>query len=198
MPKVLFATRNPWKGAQFRPAFNARGFEMLTLQDVPFNIQPLEETGQNPLENARLKARQVHSSEYPWAFGDDAGLEIDALHGEPGLQARRWGGVFKDNVDDQTWLDYLLERMKGVPVGQQTARFISAWVLIDPGGNEHPHTMYWPFEIADRPIRAMQPGSPISAVRIGPEDDLKRRQIEICQEWQRWGILEELLTRYGG
>jgi len=198
MPKILFATHNPWKGAQFRPTFSAHGFEMLTLEDVSLEIQPLEEIGQTPLENARLKARQVHSLEYPWTFGDDAGLEIDALHGEPGLQTRRWGGVFKDDVDDQTWLAYLLDRMKDVPPGQRTARFLSAWALIDPDGNEHVHTMYWPFEIANHPIRPIRPGSPISAVRIGPEDDLRRRQIEIGQEWQRWDILGELLTKYGG
>ena len=63
-------------------------------------------------------------------------------------------------------------------------------------GSEFTHSMYWPFEIATAPLRPMHPGSPISAVRIGPDDDLARRQLEIAAEWQRWGVFE-LLQRPG-
>lgn len=145
-----------------------------------------------PLLNALQKARRYHTPAFPWVFADDAGLEIDALNGEPGLQARRWGGIFPDNVDDQTWLDYLLERMGHVPSGQRHARFISGWALITPTGQEFTHSTEWPFEIALEPVRPLYPGSPISAVRIGPEDDLARRQVEISTEFRRWGILERL------
>ena len=155
------------------------------------------ENGSSPLNNALAKARQMHSPTYPWVFADDAGLEIDALNGEPGLQTRRWGGLFPDQVDDQTWLDYLLERLKDVPEGKRTARFSSGWALIAPDGSEHTHTMVWPFEIALQPIRAMKFGSPISAVRVGPPNDLARRQVEIRQEWERWGILGELRRKFG-
>ena len=194
---LLFATRNPWKGAQFHPTFVAYGFTMLTLNDCPASRFLQAELGATPSENALAKARQFHSSNYPWVFADDAGLEIDALNGEPGLQARRWGGIFPDDVDDQTWLDYLLYRMEGIPPGQRTARFTSGWALIAPDNSEYLHTMEWPFEIALHPVRAIHPGSPISAVRIGPPDDLHRRQVEIRQEWEKWGILSELVTRSG-
>jgi non-canonical purine NTP pyrophosphatase (RdgB/HAM1 family) len=189
MPDILFATHNPWKGEQFRPTFEAYGFSMRTLKEHPAQPEPQAETGASPVENALAKARSFHSPEYPWVFADDAGLEIDALNGEPGLQARRWGGVFTDAVDDQTWLDHLLARMQAVPPDQRTARFISGWALITPDGAEYVHAMNWPFKIATQPLRPMHPGSPISAVRVGPPDDLSRRQAEIRQEWERWGIL---------
>ncbi len=197
MPDILFATRNPWKGQLFQPIFEASGFHMITLPDRPEISEPPEENGVTPLENALAKARLVHSAQHPWVFAIDSGLEIDALHGEPGVQARRWGGFFPDSVDDQTWLDYLLERMKDVPAGQRTARFFSAWVLIAPDGSEHTHIMYSPFEIAQQPIRPARPGSPISAVRIGPPDDLARRQHDIRLEWERWGALDELRVKFG-
>lgn len=191
MPVILFATHNPWKGQQFQPVFTAHGFEMLTLQDVQPPFLAAGEAELTPLANALEKARSYHSPAFPWVFADDAGLEIDALHGEPGLQARRWGGIFPDTVDDQTWLNYLLQRMAHVPAGQRRARFVSGWALITPAGREYTHTMEWPFEIATQPIRSMHPGSPISAVRIGPEDDLARRQVEISLEFRRWGVLEQ-------
>lgn len=192
MPDILLATHNPWKGEQFRPTFEAYGFSMRTLHENTLHAPLPVENGTTPVENALAKARCYHSPETPWVFADDAGLEIDALNGEPGLQARRWGGKFADDVDDQTWLDYLLERMRGVPPGQRTARFISGWALITPNHVEHLHTAEWPFEIALQPVRSMHPGSPISAVWIGPPDDLSRRREDIRQECERWGIFKLL------
>jgi XTP/dITP diphosphohydrolase len=194
MPVVLFATRNQWKARLFKPAFQAYGFEMERLQDLSVADELLEETGTTAVENALAKARYYHSPAHPWVFGDDAGLEIDGLNGEPGLQARRWNGIFPDDVNDQTWLDYLLHRMKAIPPEKRTACFVSGWALITPDGKEYVHEVRSPFQIASKPIRSISIGSPISAVRIGPEDDLKHRQDQILQEWKRWGILETLCT----
>ena len=194
MSCLLFATHNQWKTQLFRPVFERYGFEVLTLGDVSINDKPPDELAATAVDNALAKARYYHSDKYPWVFGDDAGLEIEALNGEPGLQARRWGGIFPDDVDDQTWLDYLLERMKDVPVGRRTARFVAGWALITPDGSEFTREVNAPFEIAAQPMRDISPGSPITAIRIGPEDDLERRRNEIWAEWQRWGVLDRLLV----
>ena len=194
MPVILFATRNPWKARLFKPAFQAYGFEMKTLQELSTAVELLEETATTAVENALAKARYYHSPAHPWVFGDDAGLEIDGLNGEPGLQARRWNGIFPDDIDDQTWLDYLLLRMKDIPPEKRTACFVSGWALITPDGKEYVHEVRSSFKIATEPIRTISSGSPISAVRISPEDDLKHRQEQIQQEWKRWGILEKLCS----
>ncbi len=194
MPAVLFATQNQWKARLFKPAFEYYGFEMITLEDLSIPNDPPAETGHTAIENALSKARYYHSPVHPWVFSDDAGLEIDGLNGEPGLQARRWNGVFPDDIDDQTWLDYLLHRMKDIPPEKRTACFVSGWALITPDGKEYVHEVRSPFKIAPSPIRPISSGSPISAVRISPEDDLKHRQDQIQQEWKRWGILESLCT----
>jgi len=197
MPTLLFATHNPWKCDQFQPVFKAYGFRLLNLRDCEDSLPAVEETGASPLENALLKARQYHSKKFPWVFADDAGLEIEALGGEPGLQTRRWGGRFSDDITDQEWLDYLLERLQGVPEERRNARFNSGWVLIAPDGSVHMNAMNWPFMIASDPLRPIRPGSPITAVRVGPEDDLGRRRKEIRQAWERWGILKILVKKFG-
>lgn len=186
---ILLATRNRWKIQLFTPVFQSHGFDVLTLHDLAANTTSPPENGATAIENALAKASHYHSPEYPWVFGDDAGLDIDALGGEPGVQARRWGGYFSDDVDDQTWLDHLLMRMRDVPLGERTAAFVAGWVLIDPAGEAYTRQVVAPFEIAAHPIRPIAPGSPITAVRIGLPNDLSRRQAEIRAEWERWGIL---------
>ena len=191
--QIFLATHNAWKIQLFTPIFRDYNFDVLTLVDLPGMVPPPPENGTTALENALVKARYYHSDAFPWVFGDDAGLAVDALGGEPGVQARRWNGKFPEDVDDQTWLDYLLERMQAVPEGQRSAAFVAGWALIDPSGQAHTRQVRAPFEIATHPIRPISPGSPITAVRIGPSNDLTRRQVEIRAEWERWGILEHLL-----
>jgi len=191
MPDLLFATRNSWKVQLFMPAFIRYGFNVLTLNDVSDDGDSPAESGLTAVENALIKARYYHSAVRAWVFGDDAGLEIDALGGEPGLQARRWNGHFRDDVDDRTWLDYLLFRMRDVPLEKRTACFASGWALVAPDGAAYTHETRWPFRIALEPIRPISPGSPVSAVRMGPPDDLAHRQVEILKEWERWGIFAE-------
>jgi len=190
------ATHNPWKARLFAPIFHDYGFALRTLIDAPQPRTAIAEDGSTPLENALIKARAYHSLDNPWTFGDDAGLEIEALNGEPGLQARRWGGRFPEDVDDQTWLDYLLERMRDVPAEKRMASFVSGWALIAPDGSEYIRQIRWPFYIANQAVRPIAPGSPITAVRLGPPDDLAHRQAAIRAELHTWSILEQLAGRF--
>ena len=189
---ILFATHNPWKIKLFEPVFRAYGFQIFTLLYIPDISPSPPENKATTIENTLVKARHYHSARYPWVFGDDARLEIDALDGEPGVQARRWNGVFPDDVDDQTWLDYLLDRMKNVSPGERTAAFVAGWALLTPSGEAHTRSVRVPFEIAAHPIRPISPGSPITAVRIGVSDDLSRRRAEIRAEWEAWGVFEQM------
>lgn len=191
--RLLFATRNHWKEQLFAPVFQSYGFNMVTLNMLTSLPTAPPENRPTAIGNALAKAQHYHSETFPWVFGDDAGLEIDALGGEPGVQARRWNGVFEEDVDDQTWLDYLLERMVSVPPGARTAAFVAGWVLVDPDGNPYCREIRAPFEISAQPIRPISPGSPITAVRLGPPDDLTRRQAEVQAAWKKWGILDRLL-----
>lgn len=195
--EILFATTNPGKKQLFAPIFDRYGLHCTTLIKAGLEEQQPIETGRTPEENALLKARTFHSARWPLVFSDDAGLEIDALNGEPGLQTRRWGGRFPHDVADETWLNYLLSRLDGVPPARRTARFLTGWALITPSGKEYVHRIVTEFRIADRPLRAITPGFPLSAVRIGLDEKMQERSQQLAREWEKWGVLNRQIFSLG-
>jgi inosine/xanthosine triphosphate pyrophosphatase family protein len=194
MRRILMATRNRTKYDLIAPTLQRYGFEVITLEGLP--VAEVPETGATPLENALAKARRYHGEAYPWVFGQDAGLEIDALNGEPGTQVRRWGGRLPQDIDDESWLNYLLDQMRDVPPEQRTAAFIIARVIIAPDGSEHTNVLRYPFRIATRQLRPIPPGAPLSSVMVGPEDIIAFRADEVYEQFLEWGILEKLLDQF--
>ena len=64
-------------------------------------------------------------------MADDSGLEIDYLNKEPGVYSARYMGEDTSyEIKNQT----LLNRLKGVPKEQRTARFVCAVAAVFPDG----------------------------------------------------------------
>jgi XTP/dITP diphosphohydrolase len=140
MTIILAATTNPGKLGEYRHLFaNVPDVQVVAPGDVEIWIE-VAETGDTLLDNALLKARALREA-LPldakaqwWVLGDDSGLEVDALGGDPGVRSNRWAGP-NTTADDRNRL--LLERLKGVPDAARTARFRCVIALIDPQGTEH-------------------------------------------------------------
>jgi len=45
-------------------------------------------------------------------LADDSGIEVDALHGEPGVMSARYAG---ENASDAERVNFLLSKLKDVP-----------------------------------------------------------------------------------
>ena len=61
MTKVLFATTNPAKVKRYKEKLAKKGIELITLNDIDVKLD-VEETGENAVENARLKARAYYEA----------------------------------------------------------------------------------------------------------------------------------------
>lgn len=192
MKTLLIATTNRWKAQLFAPIIQQYGFKVITLKDIDLPKESPIEDGETVVENALIKARHFHSSEFPWVFGDDTGLEIKALNGEPGVKSRRWGGKFPDDIDEKIWLDYLLDRMQDVPPGERLAEFVDGWALIDPSGNAHTRELRATFQLATKPLRPLIPGSPVMSIAIGLPQEPSEVFSLAKTHWDEWGILEKL------
>ncbi len=193
MNRILIATNNNYKREQFKYLFEELNLKVETLKDYPYEGNPVENK-ETPEGNAELKvdfwAKKIEDVPI---LGDDSGLKIDALGGEPGIKARRWGGRFNDDVSDEKWLNYLMERMEGVPKEERTARFKAAWVVLFPDGEKLAHAFDIPFIITKEARNDYPEGSPISAVRYNPEhgkmemDLTKKKQwLKLKKELESW------------
>lgn len=66
-------------------------------------------------------------------IADDSGLEVDALHGRPGVYSARYAG---EGRDDQANIKKVLSELEGIPTEQRGARFVCALALVTPEGEE--------------------------------------------------------------
>ena len=124
---LVLATHNPDKQTEMNAVLSDLGLDVIGLDQYP-EIDDIPENGTTLIENALIKARAVHLKTGFPALADDTGLEVDALHGAPGVYSARFAGedaTYQDNVKK------LLSVMAGVSKQNRTARFRTVVALID-------------------------------------------------------------------
>ena len=119
MPKLLIATNNQGKVAEFRYLLDGCGWQLVTPRDVGVQLD-VKETGQTYLENATIKALAFARTSGLTSLADDSGLEVDALDGRPGILSARYAGA---DLTDGERVAALLEELAGVSEEGRTARF---------------------------------------------------------------------------
>jgi XTP/dITP diphosphohydrolase len=128
MRRILIATSNAGKLRDFAGAALPHGVE---IADIPgFSSLPtVVEDGLTFEANARKKAEE-YSRYAPGevVVADDSGLEIDALHGAPGVHSARYAadkpGEVDANTDDGANNARVLRELRGIPPEQRTGRFV--------------------------------------------------------------------------
>lgn len=79
--------------------------------------------------NALSKARQAAAASGLPALADDSGIEVDALHGDPGVYSARWSG---EPCDDARNNQKMLRELAGVATEKRTARYRCAAAFVEP------------------------------------------------------------------
>ncbi len=128
---LVLATENRHKAAEIASMIHAGlSVTLQTLADYPHLKLP-PEVGSTYRENAVRKAEFVAQRTGHWAMGDDSGLEVDALHGAPGLFSARFAGEGSTDTENRK---KLLEKLKGLPEEARRGRFVCTMALADPTG----------------------------------------------------------------
>lgn len=130
--ELVVATNNKNKLEEFRDIFSKMGIQVFSMAEKGISVDP-DEVGKTLDENSRIKARAVWELCHCPVVGDDTGLFVDALDGEPGVFSARYAGP---NGNDGSNIDKLLTKLEGVPKEKRTARFAVALCFIDATGKE--------------------------------------------------------------
>ena len=146
--RLLLATGNPGKVREYRELLEGIPFTITTPAQENVTGVP-EETGSSFEENALLKARYYARASGILSLADDSGLEVDALGGEPGVRSARYAGP---QATDQERIAFLLEKLKGVPWEQRTARFRCVIALVWPSGAEETMSGSYEGYVTSQPI----------------------------------------------
>jgi len=125
MPRIVLASSNPGKLAEFNALLAAGGMDIVAQASL--GIGDAAETGCTFVENALLKARHAARASGLPALADDSGLCVAALDGAPGLYSARYAGTHGDNAANNA---KLLRELTAVPDAQRSAFFICVLVLL--------------------------------------------------------------------
>ena len=121
--QLVFATNNRHKLDEVSAKLNG-AIQLLTLNDIGYH-DDIEETGTTFKANASIKSHHVYAEYKLNCFGDDSGLEIDALNGEPGVYSARYAGAHGNHAAN---ISKVLDNLKGET--NRNARFRTVISLI--------------------------------------------------------------------
>ncbi len=125
--EVVLVTSNEGKAREAQEILGSAGVE---LNIVPIWLGEVE-TGTTYAENARLKAAAAFRMLQRTVIAEDAGIEVDALHGLPGIHSARFAGPDATSEENNTKLLGLLEGVE-----QRSARYRIVATLLMPSGEE--------------------------------------------------------------
>lgn len=131
------ATTNKGKLREFEILVADLSPTIKSVADLPV-YSPPPETGDSFVANARIKAKAMKAIRpEKWIFGEDSGLEVDALGNLPGIHSARYAGPKASDAENNSKLIKMLQVRQ---VSDRKARFRCALVVYTPEGEE------WVFE----------------------------------------------------
>ena len=133
MLKLLLASQNQGKLREMKFILQDLPIQIISPAELGIHLD-VEESGKTYAENAALKAKAFAKASGLLALGDDSGLEVDALNGEPGLYSARYAPAL--DADDGDRRIFLLKNLLPHPQ-PWTARFRATIAIAKANGEIH-------------------------------------------------------------
>lgn len=128
--RIVLASRNPKKVVEINALFAPHGFELVSVADLG-DIPDVIEDGDTFAANAAKKACQTATIVGEWTIGEDSGLRVDALDGQPGVYSARYSG---EQATDESNNRKLMQELQDVPEDRRGAEYVCHITLSDPAG----------------------------------------------------------------
>lgn len=166
--KLIYGTKNPAKLESMRRILKELPIEVVGLNELSVEIGEVEESGNSPLDNARLKAEAYYSVLKEPVFSCDSGLYIDGLDEErqPGVYARRVKGK---TLSDDEMIKYYAGIAKEFG-GKVTAQYKNAICLVMSNSKSYESMdediSSERFILTDKPHQVRIKGFPLDSISI--------------------------------
>ncbi len=148
---IILATSNNGKFTEFKKIFlnNNSGVNIVSQED--YNVPSVEESGTTFAENAILKAKNACKYTGLPAIGDDSGLVVNVIGGEPGVFSSRYAG---NTADAKENVNKLLDKLKSVSYEKRTATYCCVLSFLKDLNDPFPVITcgFWKGYILFRPI----------------------------------------------
>jgi XTP/dITP diphosphohydrolase len=128
--RLVCASANPHKVDEIATILAGADVDLVPR---PPDVPEVVEDGATLEANARLKARALCAATGLAAVADDTGLEVDALHGAPGVRSARYAGEQARDADN---VAKLLAELAARPGASRTARFRTVALVAFPDAGE--------------------------------------------------------------
>lgn len=128
--KLLIGTHNPAKLHELSELLTDLPLTLVSLTDVGIT-EDVEEDGDTYIENSQKKALFYAKKSGLPALSDDGGIEIAALHNEPGVHSKRWLG---ENTTEEDLIKHMQKIANELPEDNRTAWFKVVLSLALPTG----------------------------------------------------------------
>src|SRR2546425_10871990 len=127
-PLLVVGTRNVKKRQEILELLEGLGIEVRDLTSYP-DAPEVEEDGETFEANARKKAVTLANHLHQWVLGEDSGLVVPLLNGEPGVYSARYAGKQGDDAANNA---KLLRELAKKPDEVWSAYYVCSVVLADP------------------------------------------------------------------
>ena len=133
-PRIVIATRSAHKLRELRELLSLGHTDLVSLDELGVPGDPVED-GLTFETNARIKARFATKATGLPALADDSGIEVDALHGGPGVRTRRYAG---EQATDEENNAKLLGALNGLAPAERGARYVCVLAFATPSTDGGP------------------------------------------------------------
>ena len=171
--KLLYGTSNPAKLLHMKNVLEGLDIEVIGLKDVDLKFDEIDESGNEPLENARIKALAYYRVYRRPVFSCDSGLYIEGLSKEnpPGVHVRRVNGK---SLNDEEMIDYYSFLAKKLG-GQAKARYKNGICLVIDDKNifeyDGEDIGTGSFIISSKPHKKRNEGFPLDSLSVDIESN---------------------------
>jgi XTP/dITP diphosphohydrolase len=128
--ELIVATKNKKKLEEIKEILKDLDLKILSLADYP-KVPRIIENGSTFRENAVKKAVKIASFTRKLTLGEDSGICVDALSGEPGVYSSRFSGKCKNDLKNNL---KLLELLRDSPLKKRKAHYFCSVALADKDG----------------------------------------------------------------